>query len=218
MLPWVRIALWQDVVLQGIMKRASPRGIRGVLATRASRTRLALVSVGIGAFVLLLALEVGTENEPIRALDLLGDALQIAVLVGTAVASALLATRMSAQHEEQVRLIRELGLSRGEAWRREARPYVAGLTTAIENQFEVWGLTPAEREIGLLMLKALSHREIAALRGTTDTTVRHQAKTIYQKAGVENRASFCAFFLEDLLPGDSAPPRPSEARGPGTPG
>jgi DNA-binding NarL/FixJ family response regulator len=54
------------------------------------------------------------------------------------------------------------------------------------------------------MLKGFSHKEIGVLRGTTDATVRHQAKSIYQKAGVESRAAFCAFFLEDLLPGDGS--------------
>jgi DNA-binding NarL/FixJ family response regulator len=50
------------------------------------------------------------------------------------------------------------------------------------------------------MLKGFSHKEIAALRGTSDGTVRHQAKTVYQKANVPGRTAFCSFFLEDLLP------------------
>jgi DNA-binding NarL/FixJ family response regulator len=109
---------------------------------------------------------------------------------------------MQAQHEEKLSLIRHLEAARaeGEAWRREAQQHVAGLGAAIDRQFESWGLTAAEREIGSLMLKGLSHKEIAIVRGTSDPTVRHQATTIYQKAGVESRTAFCAFFLEDLLP------------------
>jgi DNA-binding CsgD family transcriptional regulator len=184
-------------------------GYLTLVATRVARTRLALACVALGAFALMLGLEVAGEDEPFRALDFAGDALQIAVVVGTAVTSALLATRLRAVREEQVSLIRELGLSRGEKWRREARSYVDGLSGAIEKQFEHWGLTAAEREISLLMLKGLHHTEIAALRGTTAATVRHQAKAIYQKAGVEGRPSFCAFFLEDLLPGDRTPSSPT---------
>jgi DNA-binding NarL/FixJ family response regulator len=174
--------------------------------TRESRTRLVLVGVGILAFAGMLAVEVLTDDESVRALDLLGDALQMALLVVTSVAMALLAVRMQSQHEEKLSLIRDLETARAESevWRREAHTHVAGLGMAIERQFEEWGLTSAEREIGLLMLKGLAHKEIAALRGTTDATVRHQAKGIYQKAGVENRTAFCAFFLEDLLPGNHA--------------
>ena len=143
-----------------------------------------------------------TDDERFHLLDFLGDAFQMALLVATSVACALLAVRMQSQHEERMSLIRDLQVARaeGEAWRSEARAHVAGLGAAIEKQFEIWGLTRAECEIGLLMLKGLSHKEIGALRGTTDATVRHQAKAIYQKAGVESRTAFCAFFLEDLLP------------------
>jgi DNA-binding NarL/FixJ family response regulator len=174
-----------------------------MLESRESRTRLLLALIGLVAFILMLGVEVATEHGRIRILDLLGDALQTALIVATAVACALLATRMQSQHEEKMNLIRDLESARaeGEAWRREAHLHVAGLGTAIDRQFEIWGLTEAEREIGLLMLKGLSHKEIAALRGTTDLTVRHQATAIYQKAGVESRTAFCAFFLEDLLPG-----------------
>ena len=174
-----------------------------MLDSRETRTRLVLASIGVAAFVLMLGVEVVTEDGRIRILDLLGDALQTALVVAAAVACALLATRMQSQHEEKMNLLRDLESARaeGEAWRREAHLHVAGLGTAIEGQFEIWGLTAAEREIGLLMLKGLSHKEIAALRGTTDLTVRHQATAIYQKAGVESRTAFCAFFLEDLLPG-----------------
>jgi hypothetical protein len=30
--------------------------------------------------------------------------------------------------------------------------------------------------------------------------VRQQARSIYEKSGLNGRAAFCAFFLEDLLP------------------
>ena len=50
------------------------------------------------------------------------------------------------------------------------------------------------------MLKGFSHKEIGGLLGTTEATVRHQARAVYQKANLNGRSSFCAYFLEDLLP------------------
>ncbi|MCB0322699.1 MAG: response regulator transcription factor [Bdellovibrionales bacterium] len=51
----------------------------------------------------------------------------------------------------------------------------------------------------MLILKGLSHKEIADVRQTTEKTVRRQATSLYAKAGLENRAQLSAFFLEDLL-------------------
>lgn len=84
-------------------------------------------------------------------------------------------------------------------YRDESREALRGLGAAIDSQFTRWGLTPAEREVGLLLLKGLSHREVADARLTTESTVRQQALSLYRKAGVRNRADLSAFFLEDLL-------------------
>lgn len=84
-------------------------------------------------------------------------------------------------------------------WRGEAGQLVAGLSVAIDRQLESWALTAAEKEVALLLLKGLSHKELAALRGTSEATVRQQARTIYRKAGLSGRADLAAFFLEDLL-------------------
>lgn len=73
------------------------------------------------------------------------------------------------------------------------------LSDVIEAQFTSWGLTPAERDVGLLALKGLDVAEIAELRGAAQGTVRAQLTRIYSKAGVSGRAQFAAFFVEDLL-------------------
>ncbi len=87
----------------------------------------------------------------------------------------------------------------------EAAEALRGLGEAIDAQFERWGLTPAEREVGLLMLKGLSHREIAEARSIGEATVRQQAQALYRKSGLRNRSDLSAFFLEDLLlPRDQA--------------
>ena len=70
---------------------------------------------------------------------------------------------------------------------------------AIDHQFTRWSLSPAEREVGLLLLKGLSHKEIAEIRSTSETTIRQQALAIYRKSGLHSRTELSAFFLEDLL-------------------
>ncbi|HWR36815.1 MAG TPA: helix-turn-helix transcriptional regulator [Clostridia bacterium] len=84
-------------------------------------------------------------------------------------------------------------------FREEAQDALRGLGEAIDRQFTRWSLTPAEREVGLLLLKGLTHKEIATIRSTTETTVRQQALAVYRKSGLRSRTELSAFFLEDLL-------------------
>jgi DNA-binding CsgD family transcriptional regulator len=105
--------------------------------------------------------------------------------------------------------------SRAEAqrWRTEAQQALRGLAEAIDRQFSRWELTGAEREVGFLLLKGLSLKEIAHLRATSERTARDQARAIYRKAGVAGRSELSAFFLEDLLVAPEGPHR----EGPGRP-
>ena len=73
------------------------------------------------------------------------------------------------------------------------------LSDVIEAQFDSWGLTPAERDVGLLALKGLDVAGIAEVRGAAQGTVRAQLTRIYSKAGVSGRAQFAAWFVEDLM-------------------
>jgi DNA-binding CsgD family transcriptional regulator len=86
-----------------------------------------------------------------------------------------------------------------ENWRREVGDLVAGLGAAIDRQLDRWGLSAAEHEVALLLLKGLSHKTIADIRGTEEATVRQQSRAIYRKAGLSGRHDLAAFFLEDLL-------------------
>jgi len=79
-----------------------------------------------------------------------------------------------------------------------ARQALEGLGAAIDREFAKWGLTEAERDVALLLLKGLSHKEIAAARHTSEGTVRQQALGIYRKAGLTGRSNLAAFFLEGL--------------------
>jgi DNA-binding CsgD family transcriptional regulator len=84
-------------------------------------------------------------------------------------------------------------------WRTDAEELRWGLGAAIDRQFAEWGLSLAEREVALLILKGLSYKDVASARRTSERTVRHQAVAIYRKAGVAGRAEMAAFFLEELL-------------------
>jgi len=167
---------------------------------------------GIGCFTLLLAFEVVTEGAELTVLDLLCDAVSLLLTIGAAVGVALLLQRVHAQHEEQVALVRDLEVARaeGEGWRAKVQSHLAGLKGAMDKQFQAWGMTAAEREVGLLMLKGLSHKEIAALRATTDATVRQQAQSIYRKAGLPGKTAFSAYFLEDLFVPEAVAERPDD--------
>lgn len=74
-----------------------------------------------------------------------------------------------------------------------------GLSLRISAQFHTWQLTQSEREIGLLLIKGFTMKEIADVRGTSERTIREQSRKIYQKAGLTGRSSLAAYFLEDLL-------------------
>ena len=164
-------------------------------------TKWAFAGIGLTCFALLLTLEIVTESDDLSLFDIAIDAVSIFLTIGAAVGVALLAQRMQSQHEEKMTLIRDLKTARaeGNAWRTKVRAHLAGLKAGMDLQFQEWGMTLAEREVGLLMLKGLSHKEIAALRATTEATVRQQAQSIYRKANLPGKTAFSAFFLEDLF-------------------
>ncbi len=87
-----------------------------------------------------------------------------------------------------------------EAWREQAAELLEGLGRMIDRQLSAWQLSQAEREVAVMLLKGFSLRDIAALRGTGERTVRQQAARIYTKSSLSGRAELSAFFLEDLLP------------------
>lgn len=165
-----------------------------------ARTRawaLAAVIAGIGLF---LGLELIDEPNA-SAVDLLLELIEITPVVLASVGLALLFRVTRRQRDENLQIIRDLEIARiqGQRWRSEARSLLNGLGEAIDSQFSRWNFTEAEREVALLLLKGLSIKEIAAVRVSSERTVREQARSVYSKAGVTGRASLSAFFLEDLL-------------------
>ena len=120
--------------------------------------------------------------------------------------------QLRAAMRRQRDLQRDLRTTREDAerWRSEAEALARRVGAAVDEHFSEWGLTSAEKEIALLVLRGLSYKEVASVRGTAERTVRHQALAIYRKAGVAARAEMAAVFLQDVLAG--APPQPGAAR------
>lgn len=86
-----------------------------------------------------------------------------------------------------------------DAWRARAHAALEGLGQAMDEQFDRWGLTPAERDVALRVLKGQSHKAIAYDTGRSERTVRQHAAVVYRKSGLGGRGELAAYFLEDLM-------------------
>jgi DNA-binding NarL/FixJ family response regulator len=120
----------------------------------------------------------------LSAAMILYSALQLKIQIS---ARRILSTRLAASRSETV------------VWREKTEQLAKGLSDSIDLQFESWQLSKAEKEISLLILKGFANKEIAALRNTTEQTVKQQASNVYRKSGLGSRHQFSAFFLEDIL-------------------
>lgn len=138
------------------------------------------------AFFLFLTLELFLEGDGLSFPEFLFEVVEFGFAVVIASGIFYLA--------EQV----ETARTQSRIWREEARNRIDGLQSAIPNQFESWGMTKAEEEIGVLILKGFSHKQIANTRGTSEATVRQQAQSIYEKSGLSGKAALMSFFLEGI--------------------
>jgi DNA-binding CsgD family transcriptional regulator len=123
--------------------------------------------------------------------------------------ASVLRGHLAAAHADAAQLRADV-----ERFRSDSQQHARGLGEAIDRQFERWGLSPAEREVALLLVKGLSHKEAAEVRATSERTVRQQALAVYRKAGLAGRAELAAFFLEDLLQPVGAAPAGKPTAGP----
>lgn len=170
-----------------------------------SHSNVALAG-GLVVIAVLAALDVVTDLA--EGTSLRHVLVEAAVLVVAGFGAAIVLRELVASRRETRRLKRDsaelagrLAATRQEAarWRGETEHLLRGLGVAIDDQFDRWNLTRAEREVGLLLLKGLSHHEVAKVRGVAESTVRQQAQSIYEKGGLDGRHELSAFFLEDLL-------------------
>jgi DNA-binding CsgD family transcriptional regulator len=165
-----------------------------------SRTRFWAVISAVAGVALYIGIELFEEPDA-TPLKLALELLKITPVVMTSVGVAVLFRITHRQRDEHLQVLRDLEVARlqGQRWRSESRVLLEGLGQAIDAQFGRWNLTDAEREVALLLLKGLSTKEIAAVRASSERTVREQARAVYAKAGLTGRAALSAFFLEDLL-------------------
>ncbi len=168
---------------------------------RLFKERNRLIVLGLLCFALLLGLEWITEGEDIMPADFMIDALALALLVATSVAAALVAIDIKEQQADRLALLQDLEKAKadGAQWRARAEDQLDQFRRAIGEQFDEWDATAAERDIGHLILRGLSHKEIARLRHTSEATVRQQAQSLYRKANLPNKGAFSAYFLDDVL-------------------
>lgn len=165
-----------------------------------------LLAIGLGAG-LMIGLEIYEEPD-LSISEILLEMIQPTLIVIVAVGMVRMVDGLALQREQQVLMARDIAATRREGveWRDNMRDVLQGLSVGIQRQFEDWGLTSAESEVGLLILKGLSYKEIATVRDVNEKTVRQQAHTLFRKAHLNGRAALSAFFLEDLLlPSDALP-------------
>jgi DNA-binding NarL/FixJ family response regulator len=167
-------------------------------------TRMRIVVVGVLAFLLLSVPEMIEFATGRATFDASGIAIELSEtlsLTATIAAVAWLTFQIYEMRRDRAALTRELVQSRQEnvKWRENAKAQMEGVRVAIEEQFDAWQFTPAEKEIASLILKGCSHKQIAEIRQSSDTTVRQQAQAIYRKSGLENRSELAAYFLDAIL-------------------
>jgi DNA-binding CsgD family transcriptional regulator len=154
-------------------------------------------------FAVLAAHDSYGADEPFDFAEfLLEDAPEWALMATTLAFATYAVVRLREMFAERNGLASALTQARleGNHWRETARSHAEGLGLAIRRQFGEWHLSAGESDVAMLMLKGLSHKEIARLRQTSAATVRQQATVVYQKSGLSSRAELAAFFLEDLFP------------------
>ncbi len=184
-------------------ERANPtsRFLAGIAAVLVAMTMLVSVDVALDAHAAELPWQGHVGLDLLIAVLGLGGTAALALrLVGVVRGTRALRERLDAAERE------------AQHFREESRAHLRGLAAAIDRQLVRWSLSPAEREVVLLLLKGLSLKEIGTLRGCSERTVRHQARAVYRKAGLAGRVELAAFFLVDLLV-PAAPGREAEPRG-----
>lgn len=173
---------------RSVQPSASGFALSAKLAFRAGVAVYALASAG---FLMELAGEI-TGVYLIRYSWLMHEIVELVTFAGLATGALLLwySNRMLRERNREV-----------EGHLRTARGEFQAMT---QLQFERWGLSPAERDVALLTIKGMSVTEIAALRETSEGTVKSQNSAIYRKAGVKTRTQLVGALIEELLVSDTA--------------
>lgn len=163
-----------------------------------------IVGVSVLVFALLSIPEVIEFATGRATFDATGIAIEVSETLGLASVIAIV-TWLGFKHYEMRReraaLALDLVQSQAEnvRWRETSRAQMEGVRNAIDARFDTWRFTPAEKEIAGLILKGCSHKQIAEMRHSSDSTVRQHAQSIYRKSGLESRSELAAYFLDAIL-------------------
>lgn len=178
-----------------MLQRAQPgrKAVAGcaLKAKLAFRAGLAVYALASAGFLIELTGEI-TGFYLIRYSWLMHELVELATFAGLAAGALLLwySNRKLRQRNFEV-----------EGHLRTARGEFQAMT---QLQFDRWGLSPAERDVALLTIKGMSVSEIAALRETSEGTVKSQNSAIYRKAGVKTRTQLVGALIEELLVTDDS--------------
>jgi DNA-binding NarL/FixJ family response regulator len=74
----------------------------------------------------------------------------------------------------------------------------------IEAQFDIWGLSPSERDVAMFLVKGLNTTEIAEMRGSAEGTVKAHLNAIYRKSGTRSRSDMLSVLIDSLMAGGRA--------------
>lgn len=66
-------------------------------------------------------------------------------------------------------------------------------------RFNEWGLTPAEKDVALFMIRGLTNEEIAAARNTASGTIKAQSTSIFRKVGVRSKPELMSTIIDHFL-------------------
>lgn len=157
----------------------------------------------MGAFLLLVILASGADLAADLSHGVTGShVIQESLILLTAFGGVCWLVLSHKQSQRQISRLRQQLESAKEVASRQSqdiRDAKQQLADVIHQQFLEWKLTHSETEVGRLLLKGLSFKEMAAIRSVSEKTIRQQASSIYQKSGLSGRHEFAAWFLEDLF-------------------
>lgn len=133
----------------------------------------------------ILSSILGIQTTPLawELRELLEIGASLGLILGVILGALMLASTMRGRNLAEERLRRASGV----------------FMELLEERFTEWGLTPAERDVALFAIKGMSTAEIAALRSTSEGTVKAQTNAIYRKAGVSGRPQLLSVFIDDLM-------------------
>lgn len=155
-----------------------PIAILGVL--------LLIQTISSAFFIFRLLADVFVWTSPIIPWEFF-ELLEILASIGmvSGVVSSLLLLRFALRRVSQVEA--------------QLRAAAGQVQVYVEAQFDNWGLSKAERQVALLVVKGFSNSEIASYRGITESTVKSHVSAIFRKSGLSSRQQLVSLVVEELF-------------------